>query len=162
MDGLEAALDGLPTPAAGALPKKSKPISDSCGRAGFGCAGGGAVLVDFGGSVVAGLAGGSRSPNKSTLEAGRGCARGVSELACNLCDADLSIFAFSCTIFNGTSSSASRVEGSGIVPSMTHLLDSYFVRMKFSILASEGAWPIANLASQYLFALVLPHFKNAL
>jgi len=74
MVGLAAALEGLPTPAAGALPKKSKPISDSCGRAGFVCESGGAVLVVFDeGSVVAGLAGGSRSPNRSTLGAERGC-----------------------------------------------------------------------------------------
>ncbi len=75
--GLEAALDGLPVPAVGALPKKSRPISDSCGRAGFICEGGGAVLMVFDeGSVVAGLAGGSKSPNKSTLGAGRGCEGG--------------------------------------------------------------------------------------
>jgi hypothetical protein len=49
-----------------------------------------------------------------------------------------------------SSSSSSRVEGSGIPPSITHRLDSYFVRIKFSILASEGTWPGARLASQYL------------
>ena len=42
---------------------------------------------------------------------------------------------------------------------MTHLLDSYFVRMKFSIFASDGVCPAASFASQYLFARLLPHFK---
>jgi hypothetical protein len=59
-----------------------------------------------------------------------------------------------------SSSSASRVEGSGIGPSMTQRFDSYFVRMKFSILASEGTWPGASFASQYLFARALPHFST--
>jgi hypothetical protein len=36
------------------------------------------------------------------------------------------------------SSSPSNVDGSGIGPSITQRLDSYFVLMKFSILASEG------------------------
>ena len=40
---------------------------------------------------------------------------------------------------------------------MHHLLLSYFVRMKFSILASLGTCPSASLCSQYLFALALPH-----
>lgn len=44
-------------------------------------------------------------------------------------------------------------------PSITHLLSSYLVRMKFSILASEGTWPTANLSSQYLFARALPQLK---
>ena len=44
-------------------------------------------------------------------------------------------------------------------PSITHLFDSYLVRMKFSILASEGIWLAASLASQYLFARELPHRK---
>jgi hypothetical protein len=59
-----------------------------------------------------------------------------------------------------SSSSASRVEGSGIGPSMTQRFDSYFVRMKFSILASDGTWPGASFASQYLFARALPHFNT--
>lgn len=45
-------------------------------------------------------------------------------------------------------------------PSMTHLFDSYLVRMKFSILASEGTWPGASFDSQYLFALAFPHFNT--
>ena len=59
-----------------------------------------------------------------------------------------------------SSPSASRVAGSGIPPSITHLFDSYFVLMKFSILASDGTWPGANFASQYLFALVFPHLNT--
>jgi hypothetical protein len=51
-----------------------------------------------------------------------------------------------------TSSSApSRVEGSGIGPSITHRLDSYFVLIKFSILVSDGTCPTASFASQYLW-----------
>jgi len=42
-------------------------------------------------------------------------------------------------------------------PSITHRFDSYFVRMKFSILLSFGTCPSASLASQYLFARALPH-----
>lgn len=69
---------------------------------------------------------------------------------------------FSFTKLKGTSSSpsASRVDGSGIGPSITHLFDSYFVLMKFSIFASEGTCPGASFASQYLFALELPHFRT--
>ena len=69
---------------------------------------------------------------------------------------------FSLTKFKGISSSpsASNVEGSGIGPSITHLFDSYFVLIKFSILASEGTCPGASFASQYLFALEFPHFRT--
>jgi hypothetical protein len=59
-----------------------------------------------------------------------------------------------------SSSSASSVEGSGIGPSMTQRFDSYFVRMKFSIFASDGTWPGASFDSQYLFARALPHFST--
>jgi hypothetical protein len=45
-------------------------------------------------------------------------------------------------------------------PSIVQRFDSYFVRMKFSILASDGTWPGANLASQYLFARAFPHFST--
>lgn len=45
-------------------------------------------------------------------------------------------------------------------PSMTHRFDSYLVRMKFSILASDGTWPGASFASQYLFARALPHLST--
>jgi hypothetical protein len=47
-------------------------------------------------------------------------------------------------------------------PSMTHLFDSYFVLIKFSIFESDGTWPGASFASQYLFARVLPHIKTLL
>ena len=78
------------------------------------------------------------------------------------CEADLSIACFSLTKLNGTSSSpsASRVEGSGIGPSITHRFASYLVLMKFSILDSEGTCPGASFASQYLFALEFPHFST--
>jgi hypothetical protein len=72
----------------------------------------------------------------------------------------LSPIAFSLTTFNGTSSSpvpSSSVLGSGIGPSITQRLLSYFVLMKFWILLSFGTWPSANLCSQYLFARALPH-----
>lgn len=77
-------------------------------------------------------------------------------------EADLSILCFSFTKFSGISSSpsASRVEGSGTGPSITHLFDSYLVLMKFSILASDGTCPGASFASQYLFALEFPHFNT--
>lgn len=42
-------------------------------------------------------------------------------------------------------------------PSITHLFESYFVRIKFSIFASDGTCPGASLASQYLFAREFPH-----
>lgn len=42
-------------------------------------------------------------------------------------------------------------------PSITQRFESYLVRMKFSIFDSEGMWPGASFASQYLFALALPH-----
>lgn len=59
-----------------------------------------------------------------------------------------------------SSSSVSRVEGSGIGPSIVQRFDSYFVRMKFSIFASEGTCPGASFASQYLFARALPHLST--
>ena len=78
-----------------------------------------------------------------------------------LCDVVRSIFAFSWTRLRGTSSSpaASKVAGSGMGPSITHRFDSYLVRIKFSILASEGMCPIASFASQYLFDREFPHFS---
>lgn len=44
-------------------------------------------------------------------------------------------------------------------PSIVQRLSSYFVRMKFSILDSEGACPRASLASQYLLARALPQLR---
>lgn len=108
-----------------------------------------------------GLMGGpeDKSSNRFMFAAGRCCGGGW-VAACRW-DVDLSILAFSWTRFKGISSSpsASNVDGSGMGPSITHLLDSYLVRMKFSIFASDGTCPSASLASQYLFALEFPHFK---
>jgi len=43
------------------------------------------------------------------------------------------------------------LEGSGGgVGERTHLLEEYFVRIKFSIFESEGTWEGGNDASQYL------------
>jgi hypothetical protein len=76
-------------------------------------------------------------------------------------DSLLSIFCFSFTTLRGTSSSpsTSSVAGSGMGPSITHRFSSYLVRMKFSILASEGTWPGASFASQYLFARAFPQLR---
>lgn len=75
------------------------------------------------------------------------------------CEVERCRSCFSFTKFRGISSSpsASSVAGSGIGPSITHLFESYFVRMKFSIFASDGTCPGASLASQYLFAREFPH-----
>jgi hypothetical protein len=147
------------------LPKKSIPSKLSPALVCFGGAAGafaGAALIA--GSVVLGLAGAasSMSPNKSTC-----CLLGGCGTLPMLDDPFLklparSIVAFSRTTFNGTSSSADaslKVLGSGIGPSITHLLLSYFVLMKFSIFASLGTCPGASLSSQYLFALPLPHLS---
>lgn len=165
--GLEAALDGRPTPAGGGAPKKSKPINESCGLAGFETDGA-AVCMDLldGMSVVFRRGGGSKSPKRSTLDCccGGACTGGgrpvLGAAAACFCDALLSILAFSCTTLSGTSSSSPSVEGSGMGPSITHRFDSYFVRIKFSILASDGTCPGCSFASQYLFALALPHFRT--
>ena len=95
-------------------------------------------------SAELGLKGGvESSPNKSMfLGAGRGLGMEAldDDAASSRWELDRSLFAFSCTSVNGISSSpsASSVEGSGIGPSITHRFVSYFVRMKFSILASDG------------------------
>ena len=141
--GFEAALEGLPTPAGCGAPKKSSPIRllDWVIFCAGGATGGAGLLETT--SVVLGRAGGSKSSNKLTLACcggGRTVAAGPCMIlfAVCFCEALLSIFAFSCTTFSGTSSSSPNVEGSGIGPSITHLFDSYLVRMKFSILASDG------------------------
>ena len=147
------------------LPKKSMPSKLSPALVCFGGAAGafaGAALIA--GSVVLGLAGAasSISPNKSTCCLLGGCGRFPTLEDPFLKLAVRSMVAFSRTTFNGTSSSAAaslNVLGSGIGPSITHLLLSYFVRMKFSILASLGTCPGASLSSQYLFALPLPHLS---
>jgi hypothetical protein len=72
--GFEEALDGLPAPVDCVFPKKSIPINDSCGcRRGLLSAGGAMVRAGFveGRSAVFGRAGGSRSPKRSMLGAGR-------------------------------------------------------------------------------------------
>lgn len=116
--------------------------------------GGGILLA---GSVVFGLTGTSAaSPKRST--GGAAAARGGAIAPPFLRLAVLSTFTFSCTMLSGTSSSSASVLGSGIGPSMTHLLLSYFVLIKFSIFDSFGTWPGASFASQYLFARALPHF----
>lgn len=90
------------------------------------------------------------SPNRSIDGCCRRTAGWFGEVT--RCEADRSIFTCCCTTARGwyvsylcsfsmcryrqtltTSSPSSRVEGSGIPPSMTHRLESYLVRMKFSI-----------------------------
>lgn len=161
--GVDAVLAGrLPLDGGGALPKKSSPSNESPGRA---CLGAGCACLGAGravGSVVLGRTGGaiSSSPNRSMEAWGRLTAGGWLAVATR-CEADRSIFAFSWTTARGTSSSpTSRVAGSGMPPSITHRLDSYLVRMKFSIFASDGTWPWASFASQYLLARALPHRKT--
>lgn len=165
--GFAAALDGRPIPAGCAGPKKSKPIreSDCFADCGAGCVAGAAGLLGTT-SVVLGRAGGSKSSKRLMFVgcAGWGgacthCADCLAPAAC-FCEVLLSILAFSCTTFKGTSSSSPNVEGSGIGPSITHLLDSYFVLMKFSIFDSDGTCPVCSFDSQYLFARVLPHLRT--
>lgn len=121
--------------------------------------------LDGTGAAEFALGGGAMSSaNKSCCGTLRTCdGPGPGEgLGTTFCEADLSMLCFSFTKFSGISSSpsASNVEGSGIGPSITHLFDSYFVLMKFSILASDGTCPGASFASQYLFALEFPHFNT--
>lgn len=143
----------------GCDPRKSKPRSELFVLVAFGGAGSalGGTLVATGPAVFArGI--GSSPPIRSTCGAGWAEAEGCPFRS----DSCLSIVCFSFTILSGTSSSpsASNVAGSGIGPSMTHLLSSYLVRMKFSILPSEGTWPGASFDSQYLFARAFPQFKT--
>lgn len=138
-------------------PRKSKPSSDSPGLLGFGGAFSafGGTERNAAGSVVFGRGGaiGELSPIKSLLWILLpSLIAGWLEDDVARCDADRSNFAFSCTTFSGwphklinshqlqshslttsSSPSASNDEGSGIGPSITHRLDSYFVLMKFSI-----------------------------
>lgn len=168
--GVDEELDDLADRPEGGPPKKSRPSNES---AAFVCLGGAEALGGGGRapavSVVFGLAGGSgTSPNKSTAGAAfRGGGSGWLDVDETRCEEPRSSLAFSWTTFSGypwfsirscrwkkggctisSSPSASNVAGSGIGPSITHRLDSYFVRMKFSILlkavqhllASSGAW----------------------
>lgn len=159
LDGLAGGADCVP-------PKKSRPSKLSPGFVCFGGATGAFCTAGLctAGSVVLGLAGGVSSPNRSTfcccvtflVFGGAAIPPPLRMLALR----SLSPIAFSLTTFNGTSSSpvpSSSVLGSGIGPSITHRLLSYFVLMKFAILLSFGTWPSANLCSQYLFARALPH-----
>lgn len=174
-------LDGRAGCDVGPPPKKSSPNSESPA---FVCLGGAASALGgadrtFVGGPVLGRGGAGSSPNRSIAGCGLACGGGAGrlELAPRRCDADRSICTFSCTFFNGcstlakflessrlpptiSSSSASNVEGSGMGPSIVQRFDSYFVRMKFSIFASDGTWPGASFASQYLFARAFPHFST--
>lgn len=146
----------------GSAPRKSKPRSELLfvfvALGGAGAAFGG--TFDATGPAVLARGMGSSPPMRSNA----GCwgAAGVDDCPPDRRkDSFLSIVCFSLTRLRGTSSSpsTSKDAGSGIGPSMTHLFSSYLVRIKFSILASEGAWPSANLSSQYLFARALPQLR---
>lgn len=147
--GFAVTEEGLGDGDAGGPPKKSRPRSEVESAGLDFCTGAAGAMV--------GAMAGASSPKMSRLLAFGAGAGGDDAAAA----ADF-LSSFSCTFFNGTlsSSSSSRVDGSGIPPSITHRLDSYLVRMKFSILASEGTWPGARLASQYLFARVFPHLTT--
>jgi hypothetical protein len=161
-DGVEELVDGLPAAPAGEPPKKSRPSKEFPASSCFVDAvvfGGKARTLGV--SVVLGLAGGDGiSPNisvfgilASVTVVGRVDVKGV------CWDDDRSSFAFSWTTLRGlysssvsvhpvapakltissspsSSPSSSRVAGSGIGPSIVQRLDSYFVRMKFSIFLS--------------------------
>ena len=159
--GVDAALDGRGPAVVDGPPKKSRPSRESDAFVGF------EVVEDFGAggcapgvSVVLGRAGGEgTSPNKSICCAGfGGGGTGWLDVEAVRWDDARSNLAFSWTTFRGTSSSPSvaNVAGSGMGPSITHLLDSYLVLIKFSIFASDGTWPGDNFDSQYLFALEFP------
>lgn len=143
----------------GSEPRKSKPSSELF------------VLVVFGGAASA-LGGTLPATGPAVLARGIGSSPPIRSICgwdgaddwpsdCFRIDSVLSIVCFSLTKLSGTSSSpsASRLAGSGMGPSMTHLLSSYLVRMKFSILASEGTWPGASFDSQYLFARAFPQLR---
>lgn len=144
-------------------PKKSSPRSESLVLVAFGGAGPafGATCAAVGPAVLD-LCGIGSPPIKSV--GGAAMDRGAPDCPVDALRSDslCSITFFSLTTLNGTSSSpsASNVAGSGIGPSITQRLSSYFVRMKFSILASEGMWPGANFASQYLLARAFPQFMT--
>jgi hypothetical protein len=149
--------------AAAASPKKSSPRSESLVLVVFGGAGSPfAAILDTGGPAVLDRWGMGSPPMRSgggaaTLAGWDDCPRDAFRT-----DSFRSMVCFSLTRLKGISSSpsASRVLGSGIGPSMTQRLSSYFVLIKFSILASDGAWPAANLASQYLLALEFPQLRT--
>lgn len=145
-------------------PKKSSPSNESLVLVDLGGAGsalGGSLAS--GGPVVLDRTGiGSSPPIRSATGGGRFRGRWDCPMDAFRIVSFLSTTCFSFTMLSGTSSSpaVSRVAGSGIGPSMTQRFSSYFVRIKFSILVSEGAWPAASLASQYLLARALPQLRT--
>lgn len=160
--GVPVVLAGLGG-AVGSVPKKSKPRRESFVLVVFGGAGSafGGIFVAVGPAVLD-LCGIGSPPMRSAC-GGAAIDRGAADWPTDAFRSDSlrSTTCFSFTTLSGISSSpsASNVEGSGIGPSITHLLSSYLVRMKFSILASEGTWPGASFASQYLFARAFPQLK---
>lgn len=136
-------LDGRAGAAEDPPPRKSRPSNESPALCCFGGAGSafGGGRAAAGGPVL-GRSGTGLSPKRSIIGCCCACRWGGGarpEPCARRCEAERSICTFSCTLLNGTSSSSlSRVEGSGMGPSMTQRFDSYFVRIKFSILASDG------------------------
>lgn len=159
------AFDERLTGGCGSCAKKSNPSRESAGFEIFGGGAGAAWKLDcleevpgveFALCIV------EASPASRSACGARRTVAGLppgAEPGTALCEVERWRSCFSFTKFKGISSSpsTSRVAGSGIGPSMTHLFESYFVRMKFSIFASDGTCPGASLASQYLFARELPH-----
>lgn len=153
--GLELTDSGRGVACWGGPKKSSNPSRESAGLDVFGGAGSALLETWFRGAMGATDCPISSSSNKlvSTFFGGADTARaggGVLMLRFSSC----------CfTTLRGISSSpeSSRVDGSGTPPSITHLFDSYFVLMKFSIFASDGTCPDARFASQYLFAREFPH-----
>lgn len=147
--------------AAGVLPRKSRSNKESLAvvaLAGAGAALGGGAWATAEGPAVLARGGRSSPPMRSPWMLFGAAAWPTEALRM---DSLRSICCFSLTMLRGMSSSPStlREAGSGMGPSITHRLSSYFVRMKFSILASEGTWPLASLFSQYLFARALPQLR---
>lgn len=144
------------------MPRKSRPKRESLALVDLGGAGLalGGTWVAVGPAVLArGI--GSSPPMRSPI--GAAIRVGAADLPTEafLMDSLRSIFCFSLTMLRGMSSSpsTSSVAGSGRGPSIHHLFSSYLVRIKFSILASEGVCPAASLASQYLLARALPQLR---
>lgn len=138
-------------------PKKSNPRSESFVLVALGGAGSDFAGTCIGPAVLALGGGGTESPPiRST------CGAADWPTDALRIDSLFSTICLSLTTLNGTSSSpsASSVDGSGMGPSITHLFSSYLVRIKFSILASDGTWFTASFASQYLFARAFPQFKT--
>lgn len=145
-------------------PKKSSPRRESFVLVVLGGAGTPLeATLGAGGLVVLARAGMGSPPMRSIWGAGAG----TGALGCDdwpmeafRIDSFRSMVFFSFTRLRGMLSSSSRVDGSGMGPSMTQRFSSYLVRMKDSTLPSLGLWPAANLASQYLFARALPQLST--